>query len=98
MDVKIISKKQNHLFERTEVVASITGFKSTPSRQEVAPLLCSELKCAAEALVLREIHQPFGSKAVKVNAFVYSSPEVAKKAEREYIFQRGKPKAAAVPA
>ena len=54
MEVKIISKKQNQLFGRSEVVASITGFNATPSRKEVVPLLCTELKCAAEALILRK--------------------------------------------
>ncbi len=99
MEVKIISKKQNPLFERSEVVASITGFNATPSRKEVAPLLCSELKCSEDSLVLKEIHQPFGSKQVNVIAFAYSSPEAAKKSELDYIFQRGKPKqAVAAPA
>lgn len=97
MEVKIISKKQNPLFERSEVVVSITGFEATPSRKDVAPLLCAELKCAEGCVVLKEIHQPFGSKQVKVNAFVYNSLDAAKKAEREYIFQRGKLKAATAP-
>ncbi|MFH1247191.1 MAG: hypothetical protein V1644_02310 [Candidatus Micrarchaeota archaeon] len=99
MDVKIVSKKQNALFERTEVVAAISGFEATPSRKDVAPLLCQELKCQQEALVVKEILQPFGSKTVKVHAFVYSTPEVAKKSEHAYFFQRGVAKTAAeVPA
>ncbi|MDP3742059.1 MAG: hypothetical protein Q8R15_01965 [Candidatus Micrarchaeota archaeon] len=98
MEVKIVSKKQNPLFQRSEVIASITGFNATPSRKEVALLLCTELKCQADALVLREIHQPFGSKTATINAFVYNSAETAKKTERGYLFQRGNPKAAAVPA
>ncbi len=98
MEVKIISKKQNPLFERSEITASISGFQATPSRKDVAPLLSSELKCAEDCVVLKEIHQPFGSKQVKVSAFVYNSAEVAKKSERDYIFQRGKPKPAAAPA
>jgi ribosomal protein S24E len=93
MEVKILSKKNNALFNRIELVAEVTGFNATPSRKEVSELLCTALKCEANRLVIREVHQPFGSKKVTVTASVYDSIEKAKEFEREYIFKRGVPKA-----
>lgn len=95
MELKIVSKKHNPLFGRSEVTVQMTGFTATPSRKEVSELLCGELKCDAAALVLTEIHQPFGSKSVKVHCRVYDSAEKAKAIEYNYIFQRGQPKPAA---
>ncbi len=97
MDLKIVSKKQNNLLNRIEVVASISGFSSTPSRKDVGEAMCSELKCSPDCLVIREVHQPFGSKTVKVKANVYDSLELAKKREPEFIFNRGKVKAQVQP-
>ena len=95
MELKIISKKNNPLFGRSEVSAAVSGFSATPSRKEVSELLCSELKCVVDSLVISEIHQPFGSKTVNVQCKVYESPEKAKATESGYLFQRGQPKPAA---
>lgn len=91
MELKVASKKQNQLFNRTEVVVLITDYASTPSRKETEALLLAEFKCASDCLVINEIHQPFGTKQVKVNAFIYDSAEKAKAMERPYKFKRGKP-------
>ena len=94
MEVKIVSKKNNASFGRSEVVCEVTGFNATPSRKETSELLCSELKCDVGQLVISEIHQPFGLKKVTIRASVYDSSEKAKAVERDYIFKRGLPKAA----
>ncbi len=95
MNVNVVSKTQNTVFNRTEVNATVSDYTSTPSRIEVESALCKELKCEANALVIDQIDQPFGSKTSKIRAKLYSSPEEAKKFEPGYKFQRGKPKAQA---
>ena len=98
MQLKIVSKTQNSSFNRTEVIASASGFTSTPSRREVLEALVGELKCESGALVIEQITQPFGSKTVEVKARVYSTAEQATKTEPKYKFERGMPKAVAKPA
>ncbi len=97
MKLKILSKKNNSLFNRTEVTASATEFKSTPSRKELLEAMSTELKCDAGALVLEQIHQPFGSKSVTITAKVYDSPDAAAKAEPKFKFERGQAKAQPKP-
>lgn len=92
VQVKIDSKKKNSLFNRTEVNLTISEFEATPSRQDVAVALCKELDCKADALVIKKIHQPFGSKSVAVEALVYDSLEAVKQFERSYLRARGKAK------
>ena len=94
MDLKILSRTQNALFDRVEVTASLSGYDATPSRVDVEKLLCAELKCEPGALVIEEIHQPFGKKLVSIAVRVYPSAETAKKAEPAFKFQRGKAKEA----
>ncbi len=91
MELKIVSKTHNAAFNRTEIIASISGYSSTPSRKEVVGALCSELKCDEGCLVINNIRQPFGAKTATVQANVYASPAEAKKIEPAFKFKRGMP-------
>ncbi len=91
MELKIISKKQVLLFNRTEVVAEVSEFAATPSKKEVIALLCKELKCKEEVVVIQEIHQPFGVKKAKVTANIYSSVEDVEKNALKHLLKRMRP-------
>ncbi len=93
MDFKIDSKKENPAFDRLEVSASISGFQTTPSRKEVTDLLCAELKCAPDVVVVQKVHQRFGTRQAFVSANMYKSAQAAAKTEPGYLFKRSAEKA-----
>jgi len=94
MKLEIISKKENALLERTEVLARVHGYEATPKRDAIAEELAKELKCPKEALYLLKVTQPFGGKAASVTAQVYKTAEALTKTIHKKRLLRGKPKEA----
>lgn len=80
MELKIINEKENLLFERKEIRASIDA-EITPSKNEVEALLVQKFSSQPENISLKGIHGQFGSKTFMVNANIYSSIEAKQRAE-----------------
>ncbi|MEM2873899.1 MAG: 30S ribosomal protein S24e [Candidatus Nanoarchaeia archaeon] len=88
MEVKILDKKDNLFFNRTEIFAEINhqGLP-TPKRAEVRKLLAEVLGASSELLVIRRCKSQFGFKAV-CEAMLYKSKQDLEKFEPKYIIGR----------
>ncbi len=80
MELKIIDKKDNLLFNRKEIEASV-GAEVTPRRQEIKELISEKLSIPPEVIKLKGIHGKFGSKNFTIKANVYNSIEDKEKIE-----------------
>ena len=80
MELKIIDKKDNPLFNRKEIEASISA-EVTPDKQAVRKLISEKLSAIPEAIKLKGIHGKFGSKNFTIRANVYDSIEDKEKIE-----------------
>jgi len=80
MELKIIDKKDNPLFNRKEIEASISA-EVTPDKQSVKKLISEKLSIVPEAIKLKGIHGKFGSRNFTVKANVYDSIEDKEKIE-----------------
>ena len=80
MELKIINQKENPLFKRNEIEASIEA-EVTPNKQEVKKLISEKFSIPPETIKLKGIHGKFGSKTFRVRANVYNSAEDKEKTE-----------------
>ena len=89
MEVKIISKKENPLLSRTEIVFEVYhGGEATPSRDQVRESLSKMIKAKKETLVIDHMSPNFGRAQTAGYAKLYSSKEMALKMERRAILIR----------
>jgi ribosomal protein S24E len=93
MEVNIVSKKENPLLKRNEVVFQVehgqTG--STPPRLEVRKALASALKTDAELVFIKKMETKTGTHMAAGVAHVYDSASQSKLIEPEYILKRHAP-------
>ncbi|MEW6329382.1 MAG: hypothetical protein AB1468_04655 [Candidatus Micrarchaeota archaeon] len=87
MDLKINEKRENPIFNRTEVRFTAEFDSGTPSRKEVKELLAGKLGAEAELVVIDEMVQEFGKREVKGYAKAYKSRK-SMEVEREYKMKR----------
>ncbi len=87
-DLNIISEKQNLLFKRKEIVATLDA-EITPNKTDVEKLISEEFSTSPEKFVLKYIKGKFGSKTFEVRINIYEteeekqSIEVRKKKEKK---------------
>lgn len=74
MEIKINEEKENALFGRKEVSASLVADVS-PSRAEVLKILSEKFSAPEENIKIKGIHGKFGSRNFEVKANIYSSAE-----------------------
>ena len=74
MTLKILEEKNNPLFKRKEIKASIASEK-TPSRLEILELLSKKFETPMENIKIRGIRGGFGVKSFSIEANVYHSRE-----------------------
>jgi len=93
MEVKIVSKKDNPLLKRAEVVFQVehdqTG--STPPRLEVRKSLASVMKKDTDLVFIKKMATKTGTRTAVGVAHVYDSVEQSKRIEPEYIVKRHAP-------
>ena len=88
MSVDIKSKTDNKLLSRKEVEAEVTFDGPTPRREELRQAISAKIGADPELVVLREVRNTFGRKAVSVVAHAYSSREILMQTEPEHIRRR----------
>ncbi len=71
---KILNEKENLLFKRKEVQASIEA-EITPNKSEVEKLISEKFSTQAENIKIKNILGKFGSKVFTINANIYASRE-----------------------
>ena len=72
MQLNITNKTSEPLLSRTMVKASLEFDKATPSYQEVASTLATNLKTEEKLIAIRHIYNSFGARKAEVIAYVYS--------------------------
>ena len=69
---KIIKEKENPLFNRKEIKASVEA-ESTPSRADIEKLISEKLSTQIENIKIKKISGKFGSKTFTIIANIYAS-------------------------
>lgn len=93
MEIDIKNKKENKLFERTEVDFELSHTKAaTPSKKEIKQLLAAKLG-ANEEVVIVNFKSHFGAGKSTGVARVYKSKDAMEKTEPKHMIDRFKEKA-----
>jgi ribosomal protein S24E len=82
MDFKVISDKNNPLFNRREIEGFVNSQK-TPSYLEVLEMIKDKYSVSEESIKIKKIEGVFGSKDFKVVVSIYESEEEKNKLERK---------------
>ena len=89
MEVSIISRKENPLLEREELIFLVNHeSKGTPSREEIKNKLAAILNVDTERLFIKKIESEYGITRSKGNARIYKSLERALLVEPKHIVKR----------
>jgi ribosomal protein S24E len=87
--MKILSQKENPLYNRRELVVEIESSKGgTTGRKEAVKEIAAETGVAGELIIIDEIRQQFGNNTCRVTAKAYANAEALKKFEPAYKKQR----------
>lgn len=86
--MKILSQKENPLYNRKELVVEIESSKGTVGRKEAVKEIAAETGVAGELVIIDEIRQQFGNNTCRVTAKAYANAEALKKIEPAYKKQR----------
>lgn len=88
MDIKIISNKEEKLFNRSRIEFSMAYAERTPSKEEAKVELCKKLNLRPEFTIITGIHQEFGSRMSMADAHTYLNKESLEKFEPKYLLNR----------
>ncbi|MGQ9720844.1 MAG: 30S ribosomal protein S24e [Candidatus Jordarchaeum sp.] len=89
MEVSIISRKENPLLEREELIFLINHeSQGTPSREEIRNKLAAILDVDTDKLFIKKIESEYGSTRSKGVARIYKSKERALLVEPHHIVKR----------
>lgn len=91
MQLNITNKTNEPLLSRTMIKAYLEFDKATPTYQEVASALASNLKTDEKLIAIRHVYNSFGARKAEVIAYVYSDeqkknfiePKVKEKKEKK---------------
>lgn len=88
MDVNIISKTDNKLFGRKEILATLSFGAATPKRAEIKAAVANTIAANPEICVLRDVTNEFGVKRIKLLLYSYDSKELLMKNEPRHMLVR----------
>lgn len=92
MSIKILSKKDNVLFNREEVLLELSYPKSaTPNRKIIAEEVIRATKAQPNLISIRSTRPIFGRQASIVTAYIYKDRKILEKNEPKYILDRFNP-------
>ena len=91
MEIEINEKKNNPLFNRTEVHFTINHEgEGTPNREIIRSEIADKLNVKKENIIINNIYSSFGVQKSKGYAKIYTNPKKAESIERKYILKRNK--------
>lgn len=91
MEMEIDSKKNNPLFDRTEVHFTIQHEgEKTPNREIIRSELAEKLNAKKENIIINDIQSSSGIQKSTGYAKIYSSVKKAEEMERKHILKRNK--------
>lgn len=89
--MKVIKEFDNKLLKRKELEFTEEADSVTLSRQQVKAVVAKKYKADESLVIVNKIDSKFGSKLVKVEAYVYEDEEMLKKATLKHIYTRNNP-------
>ncbi len=95
MDIKIASKIEKPLLERTELVGEVVFEQVTPSRADVRKKIAAALSTPEELVVVTEITPIFGHRKAKLAVNIYKKKEDLQMFESVVAKERNFPTGAA---
>lgn len=69
--LNVTNRKEEPLLSRTMVKATLDFEKATPSYQDIASTLASNLKSDEKLIAIRHVYNQFGAKKADVIAYLY---------------------------
>ena len=89
MNIAVLKKDENRLFNRIEVVARVEHKGgATPKRRELRDAIAKELKTKLELVVIKVVRNLYGVPHSIVKANVYSKQDKMMECEPKYILIR----------
>ena len=79
MKCEIVTKIDNPLMKRVEIVGNLTFNAATPSNNDVKKELAAQMKSKEENVQVKNIYTAFGESTANFSAYVYKSEEDLKK-------------------
>ncbi len=92
MEIEVLQRKENKLFEREELHLIVKYDGATPARNKVKEAIKNNLGLSG-FIVIEYIKPSFGAMEAKVYAKVYPSEKKAREYEADYIIARNVKKA-----
>jgi len=91
MDIEITDKKNNPLFNRTEIHFTINHEgEGTPNREIIRSEIAEKLNVKKENIIINNISSSFGIQKSRGYAKIYASPKKLDNLESKYILNRNK--------
>ena len=91
MEIEIDSKRNNPLFNRTEVHFTVQhDGEKTPNREIIRSELAEKLNSKKENIIINNIHSSSGIQRSTGYAKIYPSMKKAEELERKHILKRNK--------
>jgi len=90
MKVEIISRKENPLLVRKEIVFEVQN-PSTPSRMDARNEVAALLKVVPERIYILKLKTRSGTQKTVGRAHIYDTVERAQRVEEKYIIARNNP-------
>jgi len=79
MKCEIVTKIDNPLLKRVEVVGNLTFNAATPSNNDIRKELAAQMKSKEENVQVKNIYTAFGESTANFSAYVYKSEEDLKR-------------------
>lgn len=95
MKVTITEKQDNALLQRLEISGNVEFEGATPSNNDVAAEIASQVKSDGSLVVVKHIYTQFSTQTAKFDAVVYATAEARAKAEMSTKHLRKKAEEAA---
>ena len=83
MELKIESKLEDPLLQRTRLEGSMTYDKATPSIAEVTKEISGQLKKEENTIKIRNIYNTFGTKHANIIAYAYKDEKTKLEVEQQ---------------
>jgi ribosomal protein S24E len=91
MEIKEISKIENQLLERVELLINFdVGISPTVKKKEVMAYVLKQYKTKEELIIINKIGTSFKSGVCEANVYIYKNKEVLDKLTPKHIGERMK--------
>ncbi|MCX8163557.1 MAG: hypothetical protein N3D10_03310 [Candidatus Micrarchaeota archaeon] len=88
MNLKIESKLEEPLYQRTKLTFLVTFDGPIPKKEQIKSSLAAVLAVSPENLILHPFRVSVGKQELRATAYLYPSKDIALKYEKKYILIR----------